>query len=104
MSAKNRELWQSRVDSYRASSKSAKIWCTENNISVSALRYWITKFNHEKTDSFDNPEFVPISTGTMAVRSFSSATIKFCMISIEISDGCHPDTIRTILDVLRSYD
>jgi len=36
-------------------------------------------------------------------RSFVPATIRLGMISIEISDSCHPDTIKNIIDALKSY-
>lgn len=39
------ELWQSRIFAYRSSGLTAKDWCEKNQVSLSALRYWITKTN-----------------------------------------------------------
>lgn len=104
MPAKNKEIWGIRVNEYRKSKKSARKWCEENNISVSALKYWITKFNKEENGYFSKPEFVPIGIAENIDNEFSaSVTIKFGKISIDVLDGCKPDTIKTILDVLNSY-
>lgn len=104
MSAKNKEIWQTRIKDYRKSKKSAAKWCEENNISVSALKYWITKFNKGENKYYDQPEFVPVmTTENICSESSASATIKFGRISIDVLDGCKADTIKTILDVLNSY-
>ncbi|WP_297422762.1 hypothetical protein [Clostridium sp.] len=104
MRAKSKEIWQTRINDYRKSKKSARKWCEENNLSVSALKYWITKFNKEESKSFSKPEFVPIATvENIDDESSASATIKFGRISIDVLDGCKPDTIKTIIDVLNSY-
>ena len=46
------ELWQSRISAYRSSGLTVKDWCEKNQVSLSALRYWITKTNQsgEKDD------------------------------------------------------
>jgi len=103
MSDKNHELWESRVNDYRTSNKTARLWCEQNNITLSSLKYWITRLNKEQATSFDNPEFALISTNNVNSEIFPSATISFGMISIDITDRCQPDTIKTILDVLNSY-
>lgn len=104
MPAKSKEIWQTRINDYRKSKKSAGKWCEENNISVSTLKYWITKFNKEQNKCSDQPEFVPISTTENIHNEFSaSATIKFGRISIDVLDGCKPDTLKTIFDVLNLY-
>lgn len=104
MTSKNKEIWKTRINDYRKSKKSAIKWCEENNISVSALKYWITKFNKEESKCFNKPEFVPIATAkNIDNESSASATIKFGRVSIDVLDGCKADTIKTILDVLNSY-
>ena len=105
---KSRELWQSRINEYRASEKTAKQWCEENNISSSTLKYWITRLNKEQSLSVNNTEvnnteFVPILSSNKDNRMASSATIRLGKISIDIVDGCQPSLIRTILEALNSY-
>ena len=75
----------------------------ENNISVSTLKYWITRLNKEQAKTSNAPEFVPIQVEKIETKASSSATIRFGKISIEISDGCQSATIKTIIDVLNSY-
>ena len=49
-----RELWRVRIDQYRSSGMTAKDWCISKDLSVSSLRYWITKFN--KSEQFPEQE------------------------------------------------
>ena len=98
---KSRELWQSRINEYRASEKTAKQWCEENNISSSTLKYWITRLNKEQSLSVNNTEvnnteFVPILSSNNDNRMASSATIRLGKISIDIVDGCQPSLIVTV--------
>jgi len=36
-----------QVSDYRSSGKTAAVWCAENNMKVSTLRYWLNKFKNE---------------------------------------------------------
>lgn len=103
MRSENRMLWMSRVSAYRESGMSARAWCQENNIPLTALRYWLRKTNNDQTVSKDTQEFVQFLSSSVESTSFVPATIRFGMISIEISDSCHPDTIKNIIDALKSY-
>lgn len=105
MSNNNKGLWQTRINDYRASNKSGRQWCNENNIPYSSLKYWITKFNKEQAaESLISPEFVPISTEDIENRpSSSSITIRFGKVSIDIAEDCRPSTIKTILEVINAY-
>lgn len=38
---KNREIWVERVNEYKNSNLSQRVWCEQNGVNVSALRYWL---------------------------------------------------------------
>jgi hypothetical protein len=103
MRSENRELWLSRVSAYRESGMSTRTWCQENNVSITALRYWLRKTENDQSTTKDQHEFVQILSSSLESRNFVPATIRLGMISIEISDSCHPDTIKNIIDALKSY-
>lgn len=48
MRSENRELWLSRVSTYRESGIPAIAWCQENNIPLTTLRYWLRKTNNDQ--------------------------------------------------------
>lgn len=53
------ELRRQQVSDYRSSGKTATVWCAENNIKVSTLRYWLNKFKHEaKVDDAGQEVFI----------------------------------------------
>ncbi len=36
-----------QVNDFRASGQTAAAWCSENNLNISTLRYWLTKCKRE---------------------------------------------------------
>lgn len=46
-----------QVTDFRASGQTAAVWCSENNLQISTLRYWLNKCNREaKTKGNLNPK------------------------------------------------
>lgn len=103
---KNREIWLERIADYRSSGLSVREWCSKNSFQISTLRYWIGRFNKEK-NSGDEPasvsEFVAIATSGIMISSTAPIVIRIGKISIEVTDGCHPDTLNTVMKVLGAY-
>ena len=98
------EIWKERVTDYRSSNLKAQDWCDKNNLSIKTLRYWVRKINKEAI-TCDNTthEFVPITTSEIMRIPAAPVIIRFGNISIDVSDGCHPDTYRNVLEALRIY-
>jgi len=45
----NRELWLQRVEGFKNSGLTQINWCEQQNIRVSALRYWLRKLKDEES-------------------------------------------------------
>ena len=98
------EIWKERVADYRSSNLKAQEWCDENKLSIKTLYYWIHRFNKESiTNSNPKSEFVPIAIPGIAIQPTASIVIRFGNIAIDVSDGCHPDTLRNVMEALGAY-
>jgi len=102
------DLWKKYIEDYRTSGLKAQQWCDQNDLPLTRLRYWIYKFNKEAASPNNLlPEIVPVkSPDTITnLHSYSNfaISIKFGNISIDISDECSTNTIRSILETLSSY-
>jgi len=98
------EIWKERIADYRCSGLKAEDWCEKNNLALSSLRYWICKFNKETIVSRGPvKEFVPVAAPDIMINSTYPIIIRFGNLSVEVSDGCHPDTLRNVLEALGAY-
>lgn len=88
-----------QVNDYRASGQTAAAWCSENNLNVSTLRYWLTKCNREtKADSKQETfiEFKQPSAKEVPV------IVKIGVVSIELYPGFQAETLREAIAAIRS--
>lgn len=99
--AEHLELRSQQVRDYLSSGKSATLWCAENNIKVSTLRYWLNKLKREPSvDESGHEVFVEFKqqfTGKEA-----PLIIKIGDISIELYPGFNTDTLREAITALRA--
>ena len=97
-------LWKSRIEQYRTSGLSAKEWCNENQVSIHAMKYWITKLNKNSNDESKSlpPVFVAVPSKP---DTYSKSTILINLgdISVEISDGCNLDLLSDLMGILKNY-
>ena len=103
-----RELWRVRIDQYRSSGMTAKDWCISKDLSVSSLRYWITKFN--KSEQFPEQEAessdilfarLPSEEEIMEKEMFPPIRVSFCGIKIDIHPGCSKSMMSDLIGALR---
>ena len=99
------DLWIERISNYRKSGLNAQTWCQQNNLTVSSLRYWINKCDKEslESDSCFKSEFVPITQVGIPMNPSAPVVIRYQNISIDVYEGCNPDTLRDVLEVLNVY-
>lgn len=100
-----RDLWQERICNYRNSGLNAQAWCQQNKLTLSSLHYWINKLNKEslESDSCFKHEFVPITQVELAMSPSAPIVIRYQNLVIEVFEGCHPDTLRNVLEILNVY-
>lgn len=100
------ELWELRINNYRKSGFTATEWCSQNNISLSSLHYWIRKESLQKNpkEGVLNPVFVELpATSASAFFCNAPVTIHMGTIRIEIMETCHTDLLSNLIGVLKSY-
>lgn len=97
-----------RIDQYRASGMTAKDWCIANELSVSSLRYWITKFN--KSEQLPEQEAessdilfarLPSEQEIMEKEMIPPIKVSFCGIKIDINPGCSKSMMSDLIGALR---
>ena len=99
------EMWQERIFNYRNSGLNAQAWCQEHKLTISSLHYWINKLNKESLDSdiTIKHEFVPVTQMGISMSPSAPIVIRYQNLSIEVSEGCNPDTLRNVLEILNIY-
>jgi len=87
-----------QVNAYRASGQTAAAWCSENNLSINTLRYWLTKCNRE--DKADSKEETFIELKQTSVKEVP-IIVKIGTVSIELYSGFQAETLREVIATLR---
>ncbi len=87
----------SQIESFRASGQTAEEWCKENGITVSTLKYWITKTNRENKQAKQG--FIAFSPATCKP---STLVVKIGSYIIEVGPGFDPTTFRETVLLLKN--
>lgn len=91
-----------QVSDYRSSGKTAATWCSENNMKVSTLRYWLNKFKHEaKVDDAGQEVFIEFKHQESATKE-TPLIVKIGAVSIELYPGFKAETLREAIAAIRS--
>ncbi|MEA1959724.1 MAG: hypothetical protein U9N81_00245 [Bacillota bacterium] len=92
-------LRRQQVEDFRASGQTAAAWCSENNMKISTLRYWLAKCKREAKADLKQEAFIELKqTLTREVPII----VKIGALSIELYSGFHPDTLREAIAAIRS--
>lgn len=107
-SSVKRAFWQSNIDNYQNSGLTLENWCQNNNITISSIRYWITKFNKEALIQADEniPVFARVETTRVPNFSLNGSApviIRLGSLEISISDNCHPELLENLVGILSAY-
>lgn len=88
-----------QVNDFRASGQTAAAWCSENNLNINTLRYWLTKCNREAKADLKQEAFIELKqTSAKEVPII----VKIGAISIELYSGFHVETLREAIAAIRS--
>lgn len=88
-----------QVKDYLASGQTAAAWCSENNLAVSTLRYWLSKCNREAKADLKQETFIELKQ-----TSFKEVPviIRIGVVSIELYSGFQAETLREAIAAIRS--
>ena len=88
-----------QVSDFRTSGQTVEAWCSQNNLKVSTLRYWLNKCKRETKGDLQQETFVefkPSSSKEVPV------ILKIGVISIELYPGFQAETLREVIAAIRS--
>ncbi|NLD46787.1 MAG: hypothetical protein GX660_06255 [Clostridiaceae bacterium] len=87
----------SQVEAFRSSGQTASEWCTENDISIATLRYWITKLNRKNKQ--EQQGFIAFSS---ADSEPSTIVVRIGNYEIEVKAGFDTTTFRETVLILKN--
>jgi hypothetical protein len=90
-----------QVIDYQSSGKSAAVWCSENDLNVHTLRYWLTKCNREAKADFNVKQETFIELKQTLINGVP-IIIKIGAISIELYSGFREETLREAVAAIHS--
>ena len=79
----NEKIWRERVTEYRASTKTQKEWCKENNFKYTTLRYWLEKISKEQSQK-EMPEWIDLEVGENKIAKMPVKKLDGNIIEISI--------------------
>ncbi len=81
----NRKLWAERVAAFQASGMNQLQWCKQNEISLSALRYWLRKSSTE-TECIIESESIQFATiDVPGTHTNNSITLEVGFVKIHLA-------------------
>lgn len=101
---RKRETWLTHIDNWKASGLSQADFCRQNKLKPSQFTYW--KYSLAKKTS-EKPTFVevPANVYPTSQKPSNTACLKLVFesgMTMEINDGFNPDTLKSIVQTLRS--
>ncbi|TEB07895.1 hypothetical protein Psch_01450 [Pelotomaculum schinkii] len=88
-----------QVSDYRASGKTAAEWCSENNLNIHTLRYWLTKCSREAKAGLKQETFIELKQSSV---NEVPVIVKIGAVSIELYSGFQGETLREAITAIRS--
>lgn len=99
----NREIWIKRVNDFEAGKLPQTTWAKNNNVNVSALKYWLKNLNTIQVICSDNPptelEFANVSIA--GELPSSSVVLEVNNIKLSIKDDYDEMLLLKVIKTLR---
>jgi transposase-like protein len=102
------EQWEKLINDRQNSGLQLDEWCEKNQISRHAYYYWLRKIRKKACQSIlpaISKQNTPVSFAKVELQAQQSSaaaiTIQFQSATIEVRDGTSPQTIETVLRVLK---
>ena len=102
-------LWSERIREFRSSGQTCRDWCTEHQIPVSTMTYWIRKLKQEEISSEVNkePVFAKLpSESEIVMRDTAQETAAVSIlisgyIRIEAAPSCPSELFQVLIRTLK---
>ena len=97
-SSEIRAMRTEQVAAYRSSGLPAQQFCTENQMNIHTLKYWISKLNRETRDD-QEPAYQWVSLSAESAEP-SGLQVNVGTVSVQIHPGFDPQLLRQVIQVL----
>ncbi|OXM83269.1 IS66 family insertion sequence element accessory protein TnpA [Paenibacillus rigui] len=94
-------LWAERIQAYQASGQTMKAWCTERNLTVHQLKYWLYKAQRQDQTAATTT-FRPV-TMTRQASATETLQIQVGFARIDVRSGFEPGLLRDVVAALARY-
>ena len=95
-----RELWEQRIENWKASGLSQKAWCQREQLPLSSLGYWRKRLRSEASDdAHETPRLIPVSL----TQPGSALTIRLGrQVTIQVGASVDRGLLGDLIAALRS--
>lgn len=99
--SENRKVWEERVERYSVSGLTQELWCEQESVKVTALRYWLRKLREENGNQ-EAPwvKLEPVLSEKTKVIATNGVTLRIGSFSLEVADGFSPDILKDVVRAL----
>ena len=98
MKRKEKEaFWLNRINEYRESGKSLKQWCTDSDVTIHGMNYWLRK--QSPVTKMVDPETTWVSC-IVEDQAQDAITLKIKNVHIEVTSGFKDELLLQILRAL----
>lgn len=94
--SETRRKWAVLIEEQRRSGLSQRAFCEQEGLSLNRFYYWLRRLR----ETSDTVSFVPVPLGPAVPQS--SLTLVWSSCRVEIGSGFDPETLRSLLRVLRT--
>lgn len=95
------QFWQLHINAWKQSGMSQADFCRRHGLDIKIFGYWKRKLVSKSEDVSFMPVSIKPSHTALMKSSVSSLKIVTCNdLSIEVSDGFNPATLRMLLDTI----
>ncbi|CAM5191592.1 hypothetical protein UACE39S_04437 [Ureibacillus acetophenoni] len=100
-----KQLWQQRIDAYKASGESnIKTWCSQNQIGHQSMYQWMKRLNSESNIAAPpDTQWMALSPTSSHSDSNTSLRIHIGNVSIEIQENFNRALFQEVLEILQNH-
>ncbi|MNI56111.1 hypothetical protein D3C73_1110990 [compost metagenome] len=94
------ELWTERIRAYQASGQTMKAWCTEHNLTLHQLKYWLYKAQRQE-QTVSATTFRPVAVASPSgTRAMEGLQVQVGVARINVRAGFEPGLLRDVVAAL----
>lgn len=87
-------IWSEHIAAYQASGQTMKAWCTEQNLTVHQLKYWLYKAQRQGRAA-SVPSFRPVAV-SCSPGTTECLQVQVGVAQIEVRPGFKPELLRDV--------